>query len=173
MLFDIDLLSSCSEKSSIFEGPEQESLLLLEITAKMGFWYELAIFWIFDHLVIKLGQLIDNGHYFYKKYLPIFISLDCLHDDQTNAEKTQTWRLRGWNFQHGDIEKIECRMWKFPKAGIFLGLLINKKSCGISIIHGSWFLALEFPTLTLTQVISDNNKWQKYKGLLGIDFYFL
>ena len=40
MLFDIDLLSSCLGRSSIFEGLKQEDLLL-EVTAEMGLWYGL------------------------------------------------------------------------------------------------------------------------------------
>ena len=40
MLFDVDLLSPCSGRSSIFEGPEREDLLL-EVTAETGLWYRL------------------------------------------------------------------------------------------------------------------------------------
>ena len=43
MLFDIDLLSSCSRRSSIFEGPEREDLLLLKVIAETGLWYGLPI----------------------------------------------------------------------------------------------------------------------------------
>ena len=41
MLFDIDLLSSCSGRSSIFKGPKREDLLLLEVIAETGLWYGL------------------------------------------------------------------------------------------------------------------------------------
>ena len=41
MLFDIDLLSSCSGGSATFEGPEQEDLLHFEVTAETDLWYEL------------------------------------------------------------------------------------------------------------------------------------
>ena len=35
LIFYIDLLSSCSERSSVLESPEWEDLLLLEVTAKL------------------------------------------------------------------------------------------------------------------------------------------
>ena len=43
LIFDLDLLSSCSGRSSIFESPEREDLLVLEITAETGLWYRLLV----------------------------------------------------------------------------------------------------------------------------------
>ena len=43
LIFDIDLLSSCLGRSSIFESPDGEDLLLLEESAEMGLWYKLTV----------------------------------------------------------------------------------------------------------------------------------
>ena len=43
LIFDLDLLSSCSGRSSIFESPEREDLLVLEVTAETGLWYRLLV----------------------------------------------------------------------------------------------------------------------------------
>ena len=43
LIFDIDLLSSSLGRSSIFESPDREDLLLLEESAEMGLWYKLTV----------------------------------------------------------------------------------------------------------------------------------
>ena len=43
LIFDIDLLPSSLGRSSIFESPDGEDLLLLEESAEMGLWYKLTV----------------------------------------------------------------------------------------------------------------------------------
>ena len=77
MLFDIDFLFSCSGRSSIFEGPEREDLLLLEVTAETGLWYGLLnkVLWSFRTKFTKKDIL---GTKFKKKIVKFKIStLEC------------------------------------------------------------------------------------------------
>ena len=64
MLFDIDLLSSCSGRSSIFEGPEREDLLHLEVTAETGLWYGLQnrLASLYDHMDMMDIKVSKDKH---------------------------------------------------------------------------------------------------------------
>ena len=50
VFFYVDLLFTCSGRSSIFESPKREDLPLLEVAAKMGLWYGLNCTYCYTHI---------------------------------------------------------------------------------------------------------------------------